>query len=270
MITNIDFKNIKDSKAFSYAQKLEFFQKNQSLDFKPGLNIIFAPNGTGKSTILKILGKFTASEQGGVSTITNDWIRSIEDLKGLSVSHDGQPVMYNNPRDAVGLIGGMAGFDDDFFEKGFMETQLRESTGMTTLHRIGGVLKTLNGDIPFPDKIEDKSFKNEKALKFLKANLPQGQKTILLDEPESGLAIHIQANMWRMISKTAKDKDFQIIVATHSPFCLIYKANFIELQPGYMNMAKDYVADLGLCLDAFNKLKKIDEKNKSEPKKKKV
>lgn len=207
MFERIIFEDISQSKAYGYAEKLEFFKNNKSIEFKPGLNIIFAPNGTGKSTILDILAKFTASEQGGVSTITNSWKQDMisfgeNTMKGIKVFHDGQPTLYNNPRKAVGLFGGMAAFDDDFFDQGIMETQLRESTGYTTITRLQKVLAVLAGQAPMPEQFQKKASLEDKYDMFLKANIEKGQQSMILDEPESGLAIHVQANIFRMINKS--------------------------------------------------------------------
>jgi predicted ATPase len=267
MISHIDFKEIALSKNFKYAASLDFFKQHETMDFKPGLNIIFAPNGTGKSTILKVLAQFTASEQGGVSTLTNSWSQDVMgfdggNLKGLNVQHDGQPVMYTNPREAVGLIGGMAGFDDDFFDQGIMEVQLHQSTGLTTLHRMNRILSVLTGKSEFPKEIVKKSRVSEEAKKLLEASIPVGQKTIIMDEPESGLAIHVQANIWKVIQKAAIEQDLQIIVATHCPFSLTCEANYIELQPGYIEIAKNCIKQTAQYMEILDKIKNLTEENK--------
>lgn len=259
MFERIEFEDISQSKAYNYAEKLDFFKNNKSIEFKPGLNIIFAPNGTGKSTILEILAKFTASEQGGISTITNSWKQDMinfgeNTMKGIKVFHDGQPTLYNNPRKAVGLFGGMAAFDDDFFEQGIMETQLRESTGYTTMTRLQRVLAVLSGQAQMPKDFQKKSSLDDTYNTFLKANIEKNQPTMILDEPESGLAIHVQANIFRMINKRAKEKNLQIIVATHSPFALTCDANFIELQPGYLKIAKQEIELLSVMLKVQDKI----------------
>lgn len=259
MFERIEFEDISQSKAYNYAEKLDFFKNNKSIEFKPGLNIIFAPNGTGKSTILEILAKFTASEQGGISTITNSWKQDminfgVNTMKGIKVFHDGQPTLYNNPRKAVGLFGGMAAFDDDFFEQGIMETQLRESTGYTTMTRLQRVLAVLSGQAQMPKDFQKKSSLDDTYNTFLKANIEKNQPTMILDEPESGLAIHVQANIFRMINKRAKEKNLQIIVATHSPFALTCDANFIELQPGYLKIAKQEIELLSVMLKVQDKI----------------
>lgn len=267
MISDINFSDIKSSNNFKYATELEYFKNNTKMQFKPGLNIIFAPNGTGKSTLLKIMAQFTASEQGGVSTVTDSWLRDVggygdSNLKGLEVKHDGQPVMYNNPRQAVGLFGGMAAFDDDFLEQGIAEVQMKESTGMTTLARINKVLALLHGKYKIPEKVAKKNAQiTEIAQNFLKGTITVGQQTVLLDEPESGLAVHVQANLWRMIEKGAQEQNLQIIVATHSPFALAcFSANYIELKPGYVKLSRTYIRDVAENLKSLEKLEEIEEK----------
>lgn len=270
MIEKIEFDNIAQSQAYGYAGKLDFFKNNQSIEFKPGLNIIFAPNGTGKSTILEILAKFTASEQGGVSTITSTWMQDMfrygeSTMKGIKVFHDGQPTLYNNPRKAVGLFGGMAAFDDDFLTQGLMETQLKESTGYTTITRLQKVLGVLAGKEEMPQNFDKKVHKiDEKYNQFLGATIEKGQQTMILDEPESGLAIHVQSNIFRMLQKQAKENKIQIIIATHSPFALTCNANFIELQPGYIKIAKQEIELLGEILKLQEELKKAPVVTKSE------
>lgn len=267
MFERIEFEDISQSKAYGYAKKLDFFKNNKSIEFNPGLNIIFAPNGTGKSTILEILAKFTASEQGGISTITSSWKDDMmsfgeNTMKGIQVYHDGQPTLYNNPRKAVGLFGGMAAFDDDFFDQGIMETQLRESTGYTTMTRLQKVLGVLSEQVEMPQNFAKKTNIDSKHKAFLQGNIPKGQPSMILDEPESGLAIHVQANIFRMINKRAKQNNIQIIVATHSPFALTCDANFIELQPGYIKIAKQEIELLSVMLKIQDK---IQEQEKSQP-----
>lgn len=270
MISEIDFTDISKSESFAYASKLDFFQQNQMMQFTPGVNVIFAPNGSGKSTLLKIMALFTASEQGGKSTYTSSWQHDVygfnkNKLDGLKVAHDGQPVLYTNPRNAVGLVGGMAGFDDDFFEQGIMEATNKSSTGLTTISRMGHIIETLAGNRAFPDKIEQKVYAlDEKVQAIIAPSIDVGNRTILLDEPESGLAIHVQEKIWQMIAKGAKDHNYQIIVATHSPFSLTLDANFIELMPGYIEIAKHSIRNMVSILDLVDEMKR-DEKKKMKP-----
>lgn len=259
MFSKVSFKDLAKSKNkdYGYATKLPFFKENSEVEFKPGLNIIFAPNGTGKSTILSMMATATASKQGGYSVVTRDWNGRFdtECMDGINVSHDGQAVMYCNPRQAVGLIGGQAAFDDEFFSEGLYDLKLNESTGKTTIARLGKVLGIIGGKDPFESKIEyrvpEDQIKEERR-KLLEPQIEKGQQSILLDEPESGLAIHVQNNIFTMLDKAAKEKNLQIIVATHSLFALsCVDANFIELQPGYIKIARDQLDLLFMKVNDF-------------------
>lgn len=246
MFSKITFNDLDKNKDFAYTQKLDFFKNNKEVTFKPGLNIIYAPNGTGKSTILSMLAISTACKQGGRSVVTNDWngraFSGRESLEGFEVFHDGQGSMYSNPREAVGLFGGMAAFDDDFLSQGIRDIQLHESTGKTTLHRLNQALAVLMGKEAPQTEIEYRIPKDRVVglcKEMLAAKIEKGQFSVLLDEPESGLAVHVQANIFNILHKAAEEFDMQVIVATHSMFALsCVDANFIELEPNYLNIAR--------------------------------
>lgn len=87
---------------------------------------------------------------------------------------------------------------------------------------------------------------------------------MILDEPESGLAIHVQANIFRLIDKRAKENNLQIIVATHSPFALLCEANFIELQPGYIKIAKQEIELLSVMLKIQDKIQEKEKAKKNQ------
>ena len=67
-----------------------------------------------------------------------------------------------------------------------------------------------------------------------------------------------------MLQKQAKENKIQIIIATHSPFALTCNANFIELQPGYIKIAKQEIELLGEILKLQEELKKAPIVTKSE------
>lgn len=257
MIEKIEFNDIPSSELFSYIDKLDFFKKNKSVHFKTGLNILFSPNGTGKSTLLKMIALSLAAEQGGVSTVTNSWrmeLHTFSDkdktkMNGIEVFHDGQPILYGNPRNAVGLIGGS--FDDDFMIEGIHNCQSKSSTGLTTINRLNQILNILTANEKMPEKMDYKIPKERLSppmVGLLNSKIPQGQRTILMDEPESGLAMHVQANIFSIMNKAAKEKDLQIIIATHSPFSFMTEANFIELIPGHIEMSKNALKHLQIFL----------------------
>lgn len=284
----------KDAHALDWASTVACLQA--PVAFQPGLNILFGPNGSGKSTVLKLLAMALAAEQGGRSVVTTSWMQDLFGFRGdrkdelfWTVQHDGQPVVYSNPRQAIGLAGLGSAFDDDFMMDGLNELQvMKSSSGQMTSARIARVVRTIMDDpgpgtvrppespagpdaqagastrrpkrasdfarkpasrehnpYVFPDAIEwrvaeggfndvwEARLKRVKAL--LQANGPAGPRTILMDEPESGFGLPWQAGFWHNVMRSAQAKNFQIIVATHSPFALnVPDAHYIETQPGYL------------------------------------
>lgn len=121
MFSHIDLKGLAASPQFGYAKDLPFFQDKKNIAFKPGLNILVGANGTGKSTVLRMLAESTCSFQDGHSAITEATIRQGVDMPGglrkngnstkhrdrlgLKVHHDGQPVVFSDSRQTVGLEG---------------------------------------------------------------------------------------------------------------------------------------------------------------------
>lgn len=263
MFASIDLRGLKTSPLFGYAASVPFYKRRKQLEFKPGLNILFGPNGCGKSTALNILAKTMAAEQGGRSAVTESFIHETVDMLGalpnprsgarkdmadkiaLTVEHDGQPVLYCDPRKSVGLQGGA--FDNDFFASGVVEvTQNRRlSHGLRSLARANAALGVLAGTLQFPPDILHgikKQHVNDTwglaldiAHARLKPTLEKGQPTVLLDEPEANLSLLAQAQLWKLLSAPSVAQQFQVIVASHSPFALgIEHANYIEFEKGYV------------------------------------
>ena len=256
MFQEISLAGLKKSKAFGYAAEVPFFTRKKKLSFKPGLNILFGPNGCGKSTVLQILARTTCAAQGGLSVVTESVLHDNVDMLGrlrntdmtsklgLHVAHDGQPVVFCDPRAKVGLIGGS--FDDDFFSAGVAEmTQHnRRSHGQASLSRANVALAILLGQAPFPKEVQrriNRDMVNDvwgRALDVvedgLKGTIAPGQPSVLLDEPEANFSLLWQSRIWDLLAKPEMATKFQVIVATHSPFALgIAQAHYIDFVEGF-------------------------------------
>ena len=253
MFERIELKGLSKSKMFGYAAALPFFNKRKVVELKPGINILFGGNGVGKSTILRILADTMCSRQAGHSAITKHALDTTVDSPfsgtprcgvGLKVVHDGQPVVFCDPRDAEGHQDGRV--DDEFMLMGLNELFDAKtlSHGQKTNRRLGRVLATIVGDAPHPKSVEYKvsrgslnsvwKSKLDIVEARMAASIDKGQPTVLLDEPESCLSLKSNAGLWRwMMSDPDVHKNRQLVVATHSVFALgIPGANYTELTPG--------------------------------------
>lgn len=247
-----------DHKDFQHLEQLEFFKTNRNIQFKKGINLLLAQNGKGKSTLLNILSTGLAAKQGGFSKVTDSWIGQVHPyfdkdksfMSNFNIIHDGQGIIYQNPRDSFGLMSGY--FDDDFFQEGLRNTLSKSSTGLTTLERLG-LLFNLFENKEFKSEIGKRklSEKHKDIVSLLSGQIEKGQKTVLLDEPESGLSLQYQYNLFSFINKKAKELDLQIIISTHSPCLFVFEdANIIELSEGYLSGLEETMTILNLHLKA--------------------
>lgn len=271
MISSIQFSQSEETKEisnekyqsnqFRYAREIPFLKDIKQIEFKQGINILFGQNGSGKSTILSMLAAYLAAEQGGKSCVTQSWISDYfmnNQAFDYHLIHDGNPILYGNPRNQVGIIGGQ--LDDDFILSGIMNAQMKRSTGETSCLRLTDAIKVIIKKEAHPETIEWKIKKNNVndrwAERLEKAEKQLGRhheftggtsNTVLLDEPESGYSITWQKTFWDNIIKPIDTEQFQVIIATHSIFSLnIPGANYIEMEPGYIDRCKECIRSLNL------------------------
>lgn len=255
MITSFDIKDPAKTH-ISWMPKVPALAKPRKFEFKPGLNILWGKNGSGKSTIIKAMARLLHCEQGGTPCLTYNSVRTLEDnrevkpkdlLESMSLVHDGQGVRYFDPSAAAGLLAGGAAFDDDFFMMGVGNAMFKGSAGQTTMYRFDKIAgEILEGKVPTLERKATRLRDNEAPIEeFLKAQIEQGQPTILLDEPERSYDLSLQVRIWRFIR--AYSTSVQFIVASHSLYALrLPEANYIEMDDGY------YIESL-LALAALSK-----------------
>ena len=228
--------------------KVAWLKDKTEILFKPGLNIIYGPNGSGKSTLLTLLARTLCCEQGDVQVLTQDALSALAPyskgfLNGVLPDHDGAPVVHFDPGKAVGLIGGMAGFDYDFGLEGALNAIRKASSGQTTLSRMETILgvvleqKWPKLDVRVASHHADTAKGIAEVEAFLAGTGEQSQPTLILDEPGRSLDLGTDARLMEMVGMLADN--MQIIMATHSPFALHFpKAHYIDTAPGYSEAGK--------------------------------
>lgn len=243
MIEKIVLEDLSKSKGFHFLKNLNFFKKTKEIKFTDGVNILFAPNGAGKSSLLKMLAYSLACEQGGISKVTDQWRFDIMSglissdqkgtiLDGINIFHDGKPAVYADARKKVGLNVKME-LDDDFQKEGLDELLEKRSDGFKTINRTKRVFQYLDDFKSLPKEMEYKYNKDKLPECFkavLEGKIPKGKPTILMDEPESGLSAIFQGNFFSNLGEQKNFNKFQWIIATHSPFVLLLpNVNVISL-----------------------------------------
>ena len=219
--------------------------------FSPTLNVLVGPNGSGKSTLILALARMFHCAQGEVPTVTLESMKHVPDGLGLKILHDGHMVFCMRTEESPGLIGGMAGFDDDFMMLGMASLMNQKySHGQQTLIRTPAFLEKIVKVKKIDWRIRKDSAHPPLAKKiaaiekFMTTPTARSWKraTVLLDEPEDGLSLPMQVQTWKLIDMVSMR--FQVIVATQSPLAYAQRdALFIEMEDGYVEACKQTILE---------------------------
>ena len=102
MIKRIDFSDIEKS-PIGYLRAIDFFNKNKSITFKSGINVIVGLNGCGKTTLLNLIRRYALCLTNMTSTCPSNNLEFINLLfsndnklwDGVKIISDYQGVIFN-------------------------------------------------------------------------------------------------------------------------------------------------------------------------------
>lgn len=216
-------------------------------EFKPGLNVIYGRNGTGKSTLITALAALTHCLDSNWATVSKVSIsrfnRPTGYANGLLLTHDGSPVRYlgteamcRTPRTGVRKR------DDIIVSAEARGATKNLSQGQVSTGNLIRLLKAeqtrLRREVT-RDKIPESWYPlYDVAMESIENVKKRRDKrtTILLDEVDRSLDFVRQAEYWKQLRILSTHT--QVIVASHSPFAVAAPAHFIEMTPGYLNASK--------------------------------
>lgn len=251
--------------------------RDRIFEFKPGLNVLFGPNGCGKSTILKALKAHSLITTIGWSKYINHMELgfSFDPHKFASqkvaavammnrfcpgeaeVEWDGTPSLFNSS-DASCAIGKNIYESDGILNtaENMLNRMSTHSTGEQRAwhwNKLQDVLSTtVPKTVPLPKEFDTCNSQWKIAWECIKTFLdekkPTGINTLLLDEPDQYLDMPMQKEFWcDVVFDLAKD--YQVIIATHSPFALTLN-NSDRHQ--IVELSSEYIKYCNVCLhEAF-------------------
>jgi len=232
---------------------------NKTFEFKPGINILFGPNGCGKSTILKTLKAYCGIMKGGWTAVSDPSKLGTGHVQygfphlyshyapgkcKAEVSWDGTPSFFNDGDIKVSETFffqnvGNCGDDGITSEAEQMDILMKKpSSGQYRIGRLEKVFDTTkSAPVPkAPLKADIARMNRER--NYWRSLANSGPLTVMLDEPERALCLPLQKQvLCDVIPKEMNDK--QVIIATHSVFALeVEGANLIDMEPGYIDVCK--------------------------------
>jgi len=251
MINHIKFKT-------GYATKLANVSNN-TFTFTPNINVLFGPNGCGKSTILKTIAAYCAITDTGWSSFT-DPLQYPSDKREFfpinysihapgnctaEVGWDGSPSLFN-----AGEIAADDGWffknvgknkDNVFSENEQMMAMINKpSSGEYRAFQINKILNMIAKNAPLQLMGEPAC---EGEVQYINSLPRNGKRTILFDEPERSLSLPKQLALFGALDNF--EKDYQLIISTHSPL-ILFKSNInlIDVEPGYAAECMKILAEL--------------------------
>lgn len=228
----------------------------EEIVFSEGVNIIFSPNGSGKSIFLKSLQhRFPTSYPQPISYPDlgeYDWNRYIsKDINQLEVDYDGGIVHYFDNfsiQDSHGRFQ-KAQYGDGDFSDAVSTLLSKPSSGQKIIQTLNSLLN-LPTQVTFPKLSGNESWeKCQKNFIDFYSQFPVDSKpTILLDEldasldPDKGL-IYLDSVLSQLETK------FQIICVTHNPMVLMM--NWYNILNFYSDSSKELLYKMNWLFEKY-------------------
>lgn len=281
-----------------YKEKLKFYNKNKgkyireklaanllnrTITFeKDKINVIFGPNASGKTTIMKALAGYALIEDGFTAFTSpvdlrtkwdadlsvDDVIRKRNEMmkNSAEIEWDGSPIYYENIASRRSYaIGDLCGslITDTLEEVSYIFSKQRSSMGQHSLFILNKVIEIASKKITLQDitskytksnvndvwancyKVQEDYFKT-----FPNFDKP-GTMTVMFDEMDKSLDITNVIALYRdFLPKILKELEIQIIIISHSPVIMsdvIYNSenyNIISLDEEYTEKVRKEIKTL--------------------------
>lgn len=226
----------------------------KSFKFTKGLNVLFGPNGCGKTTLLNIAGAYSGTEAGWSRFSEPSYSKKAPYPEAFSekapgkvkakVEWDGTASFLMSPKTGDPAGGQIDDSQDGLMDFGMVvgEMMAKVSSGQSRIIRINKlqeVLKKIPDLTRKPSNYEHVNETWQEAMdkfgKYVKTLPREGPPTVLLDEVDVSLSIPLQKMFWLQAMPNLAKK-FQVVIATHCPFALAHRKmeGFVELEPGYV------------------------------------
>ncbi len=244
-----------------FASKLPAL-KDREFTFKPGLNVLFGQNGSGKSVLLSLLASYSGIPQDDVLPSFGWSAPLVRTDYGVPYSPKAarKYVSLGKCEAACGWDGGSVYYPKlEKADKGFfdyangVDAQIGEmhghySSGTVTLARLSRSFETFEKGAPAGAYVwntggegpqrERVAKHTQEAFDVWEAELPTPRgttRTLILDEPDRALSYDAQSKLWRALPRLVERFNAQILVASHSPWAMVAPGvNLIEMDKGYL------------------------------------
>lgn len=252
MITHIQFQQ-------GYAIKLPNIS-NKTFTFTSGINVLFGPNGCGKSTILKTIAAYCAIKDTGWSRFTDPLSLPNESATFFphnyaifspgnciaNVGWDGTPSLFNAgdiAADESWFFKNVGQNKDNVFSENEQMLAMinKPSSGEYRAYQINKILNMISSNAPAAILGDPSQHPGE--AHYIHSLPRNGKRTILFDEPERSLSLPKQLALFNALN--GFEQNYQLIISTHSPL-ILFKSNInvIDVEPGYAHECMRIMAEL--------------------------